>query len=73
MKRKKTEKLSTWLCLPIVIGFSGDESWWLSVGGVRRGTNGSCDKIWFHYDFFLFSRNYEFHGIKWKKGRKCDC
>lgn len=26
---------------------------WISVGGEHWATNGSCGKLWFHYDFFL--------------------
>lgn len=56
-KREHGKKLSTWFCLSIVIGFSRDDS----RSGVKRmwAINGSCDKLWFHYELFPFCRNYE--------------
>jgi hypothetical protein len=64
MKRMKTEKLSTWFCLPIVIGFSRDES----QSGV------STETLMDHatnYDsiFFLLCRNYEFMPSDGIRGR----
>jgi hypothetical protein len=41
----------------------------IAVGGEYGIANGSCDKLWFHYDFFLWCRDYEFMASNGIRGR----